>query len=234
MPRPCQTGRGGAFCFAVFPLRCHQIRKGPKLDGGRLSRKDGYTDMLHHLGTETLYTPRLILRRFCLEDAAMMYEQWARDPAVTRYMTWDAHRSVADTRDILSAWVPQYAEPAYYNWAVVWQGTVIGGISVTVRKDAQNSCEVGYCLGKAYWNQGIMTEALTAVLDFLFGKVGYHRVSAVHDGANVASGRVMRKAGMREEGTLREAHLRRDGSYADIKCYAILYPEWKRRVLARG
>ncbi len=90
------------------------------------------------------------------------------------------------------------------------------------RQDENLTCEMGYCLGKDYWNKGFATEALVAALDFLFGQVGYHRITAVHDGANVASGRVMRKAGLREEGTRRQAHLRRDGSFADIKCYALL------------
>ena len=189
--------------------------------------------MLHHIGTQEIFTARLLLRRFQEEDADMMFLNWANDPDVARYVTWDAHTCPAETRELLTLWKKGYENPNYYNWAIEYQGILIGNLSVVGAQDENLCCEIGYCLGKAYWNKGITTEALIAVLDFLFGQVGYHRITAVHDGANVASGRVMRKAGLREEGTRRQAYIRRDGSFADIKCYALLKDEWRRQVLAR-
>lgn len=189
--------------------------------------------MIYHKGTQEIQTARLLLRRFREEDAAMMFRNWAGDPDVTRYLTWEAHANPAVTRRLLAQWEKEYEDPGRYNWAIEYQGSLIGNISVVGRQDENLTCEMGYCLGKDYWNKGFATEALVAALDFLFGQVGYHRITAVHDGANVASGRVMRKAGLREEGTRRQAYLRRDGSFADLKCYALLVDDWRRQVLAR-
>jgi ribosomal-protein-alanine N-acetyltransferase len=76
---------------------------------------------------------------------------------------------------------------------------------------------------------GIMTEALLAVMDFLFSEVGMHRIAAFHDEQNDASGRVMQKAGMVYEGKLREDRMRKDGTYSDMCIYGILDREWKDR-----
>ena len=59
-----------------------------------------------------------------------------------------------------------------------------------------SSCEIGYVLGKAYWGRGIMTEALKTVLDFCFTQAGFQKVRARYASLNLASGRVMEKAGM--------------------------------------
>lgn len=189
--------------------------------------------MVSHKGTQEIHTKRLALRRFWEEDAPAMFKNWASDPEVTKYLTWQAHPRLEATKALLAAWSKRYETASVYNWAVEWQGELIGNISVTSAQEEHLSCEIGYCFGRAYWGKGFATEALIAVLDFLFGQVGFHRVTAVHDGANVASGRVMRKAGLRFEGTRRQAYRRRNGSYADIQCYALLEGEWRRQSLAR-
>ena len=84
-----------------------------------------------------------------------------------------------------------------YHWAIVWRetGVVIGDISVPTADMRSQWAEVGYCLSRAFWGRGIMTEALSAVIDFLIGKVGFLRIEAKHATENVASGRVMEKCG---------------------------------------
>ena len=161
---------------------------------------------MEKIGTQRIETERLILRRFTLEDAPAMYERWANDPEVTRYLTWQPHRSVEDSRAILSEWVARYGEGDYYNWAIELKGVgVIGSIGVVSQEEQTQSAEIGYCIGRAYWGRGIMPEALRAVLDYLFDEAHFRRVSAKHDIENTNSGRVMEKAGMRCEGVLRGA-----------------------------
>ncbi len=80
---------------------------------------------------------------------------------------------------------------------------------------------MGYSLSRAYLEQGIMTEALSAMLDFAFDEMRLHRVEAQHEVDNPASGAVMRKAGMRYEGTLR-GRLFNKGRYVDVALYAML------------
>ncbi|HEY8392736.1 MAG TPA: GNAT family protein [Capillibacterium sp.] len=86
-------------------------------------------------------------------------------------------------------------------------------------------CEIGYCLSKRYWNQGIMTEALKAVIAYLIKEVGFKRVQAVHQVENPASGRVMIKAGMKHEGRLRGYVLNNRNELVDCEMYAILEDE---------
>ena len=76
----------------------------------------------------------------------------------------------------------------------------IGSISIVNFSDLHEWCEIGYCLSRNYWNNGIMTEALKAVIKLCFTKVGFNRVHAFHHAENKASGRVMLKSGMKYEG----------------------------------
>ena len=177
-----------------------------------------------HAGTQTIETPRLILRRFTTEDAQAMYDNWASDPEVSRYLTWPTHPNVDVTRQLLATWVEQYEKPDVYQWAIglrAADGMPIGSISVVTLNERTHSAEVGYCIGRSWWHQGITSEALEAVLGYLFGTVGAWRVSARHDPHNPHSGGVMRKCGMRHEGCLRQK-LRNKGRYVDVDLYAIL------------
>ncbi|MCI8808045.1 MAG: GNAT family N-acetyltransferase, partial [Oscillospiraceae bacterium] len=71
------------------------------------------------IGTRYIETDRLVLRRFERSDAPAMFANWANDGEVTRFLTWPAHTDVSVTEGILSEWVPQYEDPAFYNWAIV-------------------------------------------------------------------------------------------------------------------
>ena len=87
---------------------------------------------MKHLGTKTIETPRLILRKFTLADAEQMYANWASDPEVTAFLTWTAHKNAEETKAILSSWIPFYQKNTFYNWAMVLKqsGEVIGNVSV--------------------------------------------------------------------------------------------------------
>ena len=74
---------------------------------------------MRHTGTPELETDRLLLRRLLPQDAPQMYENWANDPAVTRFLRWEPHKSPAETRELLSAWAELYPNPDYYQWTMV-------------------------------------------------------------------------------------------------------------------
>ena len=179
--------------------------------------------MLTHTGTQTIETPRLILRRFEYADAEPMYRNWASDPEVTKYLTWPAHGSAEVSAAVLSHWVPGYEDPRYYQWAFVLRelGEPIGSISVVQLHDGAEKCEIGYCIGKAWWHRGIMSETLAAVLDYLFAQAGMNRIEARHDVNNPHSGGVMKKCGMTYEGTARQGGRNNQG-ICDLSCYAVL------------
>lgn len=175
--------------------------------------------MLIHQGTNLIETIRLILRRFEPGDEYEMYKNWASDIEVCRYLFWGPHKDIEITRKRIMDIIDYYNHSNYYNWTLYLKslGEIIGSISVEVLNDTNEACEVGYCLGRKYWNQGIMTEALRAVMHYLFYEVGYRRIIAKHDVNNPASGTVMRKAGMSFDKYI--YHPRGDGTTMQIAVY---------------
>lgn len=175
---------------------------------------------MNHKGTQHLFTKRLILRPFSVEDAQAMYDNWASDPEVVKYLTWPAYKSPDTAVEILSLWTAQYGDPTFYQWAIALKenNMPIGSISVVdIEEDVP---EIGYCIGRAWWNQGITTEALSGIIQFLFKDVGVEKVTAKHAVENPASGRVMAKCGMVFEGITPKAYQSNCG-LMDVCCYHI-------------
>ncbi|MCM1104005.1 MAG: GNAT family N-acetyltransferase [Clostridium sp.] len=177
---------------------------------------------MNHQGTKRLETERLILRRFVIEDADEMYRNWANDDEVTKYLTWPTHPNADVTRAVLESWTACYEQADYYNWGIVQKesGKLIGNISVVSQDKEKQSAELGWCMGKAWWGQGIMPEAAGAVVEYLFTEAGFQRITARHDQNNPKSGRVMQKIGMQYEET-RKAGGRNNQGIADMVCYQL-------------
>lgn len=180
-----------------------------------------------HKGTKTLKTERLILRKFKVNDYNDMFYNWASDENVTRFLTWMPHESPQATKQLLEGWCAAYENDNTYNWAMEFEGEVIGGISVVRLSEKFEYAELGYCMSRKYWNKGLMTEAARAVIDFLFSEVGVHRVTIAHAVKNPASGRVAQKCGLTYEGTKRESFKSSTGEFLDIAYYSILKDEWE-------
>lgn len=185
---------------------------------------------MEHKGTQRLETGRLVLRRLEERDAGAMLSNWAGDECVTRYLTWPAHTDISVSQAVLADWVSQYPKADYYQWGIVPKDSgdePIGSISV-VHMDERTKCvEIGYCIGKKWWHQGITTEAVKAVIEFFFTRVGAERVQARHDPNNPHSGGVMKKRGMTYEGTMRRCDVNNTG-ICDVCYYSILKDEWKK------
>lgn len=186
--------------------------------------------MINHKGTTEINTKRLLLRRFMDSDAEVMFTTWANDPEVTRYLSWRPHGTIEVTKDIISSWIGSYEKQDFYNWAIFLKeaGKVIGSIGLVDLSEENQRCEIGYCIGKDYWNLGITTEALRAVMVFSFNEVGFNRIQAKHHKDNPASGRVMQKAGMKYEGRLREYFKDKDGEFVDCDLYSIVRADLPR------
>ena len=91
--------------------------------------------MLTHKGTKTIITERLILRKFRVDDATDMFNNWASDENVTRFLTWKPHESVDATKQLLEGWVAAYDNEKTYNWIIEYKGQAIGSISVVRLSD---------------------------------------------------------------------------------------------------
>ena len=184
--------------------------------------------MLTHKGTQEIRTKRLTLRRFAVADAQAMFDNWASDGRVTRYLTWEPHTSPGATAQLLAEWENAYASPNHYNWVITLGGTPIGSIAAVRVDERSEWAALGYCLGCAFWGQGLMTEAASAVIAFLFDEVGVNRVSISHAVKNPASGRVAQKCGLTPEGTARAYFKSAAGEFLDIRTCSILREEFER------
>ena len=179
-----------------------------------------YLELFGHL--PSIVTDRLTIRPVRMTDAQDIYD-YSRDPEVARHVLWDAHRSIHQTRAYIRYLLRQYrnAAPGTFVIALKDTGKVVGTIGFMWVQPENRSAEIGYSLSRAYWNRGIMSEALAAVLRFGFEKLNLNRIEAQYECDNPASGRVMQNAGMRFEGTLRQ-RIYNKGRFADVNlCAAI-------------
>ncbi len=185
---------------------------------------------MQHKGTQTLETPRLILRRFQPEDAQDVFSNWMGQTEVARYTGWPVLENVFETEGLVTAWCAAYEDPHIYNWAITCKGDghAIGAVSAVNFSDRHARCEIDYALAKQYWNTGIMTEALGAVIDYLLCSVGCHKICGCCAAENPASGRVMEKCGMVREGYQRGQYKNREGTYSDLVLYGLLQEDYKK------
>ena len=188
---------------------------------------------MKHCGTQELETGRLLLRRLSIDDSEMMHNNWASDPQVAHFMRWDAHRSWVTTAELLNEWEKHYPEPDFYQWGIEnkHSGVLFGTISLTPCRDLKtgwhlnperlgDAWEVGYAIGRKWWNQGYATEALCAVRDYWFGTVGGLWLAACHANENIASSAVLQKAGFVYD---HDATCRRfDGTPMPCRAYHLL------------
>ena len=164
-------------------------------------------------------TERLTLRPYAEEDAPFMFANWATDPEVTRFLTWQVHRREEDSL----AYIRHCLSAGECAWCIVpdAEGEPEGAISVVDVDPENDACELGWCLSRHCWGKGYMPEAVRAIVAFLFDVVSANRVAADHDLENQKSGRVMQKAGMTFEGVRRQGFRGMRG-IQDMACYSIL------------
>lgn len=185
---------------------------------------------MKHQGTKTIETERLILRRFHMNDAEAMFKNWESDAKVTEFLRWQAATDIREAKQVLDQWTQGYESPDFYQWAIVLKeiGEPIGSISVVGMNEKIDMVHIGYCIGSKWWRQGITTEAFRAIIPFFFEEVGVNRIESQHDPNNPKSGAVMKKCGLKYEGTLRQADWSNQG-IVDACMYSLLRSEWKNK-----
>ena len=176
-----------------------------------------------HLGTKYIETERLILRKFTPDDVNAVYNNWASDERVTKYLTWPRHHDITMSEAIINQWVSSYENNDFYQWALVLKGTTepIGTISVVNVDSSSNTVEIGYCIGFKWWNKGYTSEAFKAIIPYLFNDVMVDRIESKHNTQNPRSGKVMLKCGLKFEG-IQEKQMLCNQGLADVSTYGIL------------
>jgi len=154
---------------------------------------------LEHKGSVLIQGQRINLQPFKVSDAFFMFRNWANDPDVTRYMTWFPHKDIQETESVISMWEEGYSKANFYQWAILLRqiDEPIGSIGVVEMDEDAKSCELGYCIGKPFWHQGYISEAVSYVIKVLFEQVKFEKITARHDVRNPNSGAVMKKCGMK-------------------------------------
>ncbi len=173
---------------------------------------------------EHVQTTRLLLRKPRAEDAASIFECYASDAAVTRFLSWPRHASVDDTRAFL-----QFSDAEWERWPAGpylvesrETGRLLGGTGLAF-EDAHRAA-TGYVFASSAWGRGFATESLRAIVD-IARSVGVIRLYALCHADHAASWRVLEKSGFTREGLLRrhsEFPNLRPGEPCDVLCYALI------------
>ena len=152
---------------------------------------------------EKIETNRLLLRKPMMEDASPIFQLYAQDREVTRYLTFKPHSSIQATKDFLERCLHNWKNEKSFPWTIVrMKDNQLVGMVEIVNID-QTGVQIGYVLAKPYWGNGYMTEVLRKIIDWGLKQKDIYRVWAICDFDNIASTRVMEKAGMQREGILR-------------------------------
>ena|SRR5437016_4528058 len=151
---------------------------------------------------ERLTTERLILRAPRDDDARVMFERWTQDLEVTRYLPWSPHTSVAQTEEFVQRCIAAFAEGKRLPFVITLREDELA-IGMIELRLGEISADFGYVLARSVWGRGYLTEAARALVDHTLARPSTWRVWAVCDVDNVASARVLEKAGVEREGTSR-------------------------------
>ena len=176
-----------------------------------------------------LHTRRLLLRNFNASDLEA-FLAYRNDPAVAKYQSWD----VPYPREKGEAFIAEMSDihaPKQGHWLQLAlelkeTGTLIGDVAFCIKEDDARQAVIGFSIASAYWRKGFATEALTALLDYLFEDIDLHRVTADCDVENVGSWKTLEKLGFRREAHFVESFLVNNG-YASEYYYGLLQWEWR-------
>ena len=187
-----------------------------------------HRDFKRFINIPTLQTERLRLRRIEREDCNDVFS-YTSDPQVPRYLLWDPHKSISDTKRYLSVINRKYKKGEFYDWGVEYEGRLIGTVGFSRLFVQDNRGEVGYVFSSKFWGMGFATEAVKRVIKYGFETLALNRIEIRYLTDNKASLRVAEKCGMTYEGTMREA-IYVKGRYRDLGVAAITAEEYFERL----
>jgi aminoglycoside 6'-N-acetyltransferase len=175
-------------------------------------------------------TSRLLLRPFQETDLAA-FAAYRSDPEVARYQSWTSPYTLDQAMAFLREMelVQAGAPGMWYQLAVERQGRpgLIGDCAFQVFADDERQAQIGFTFSPTYQKQGYATEAVTGLLDYLFGERRLHRVTATCDVENDASVRLLERLGMRREAQFIE-NIWFKGAWGSEYVYALLDKEWSQ------
>ena len=158
-----------------------------------------------------------------MEDAEAIYEGYAQDEQVTKYLIWSPHFSIETTREFMRRCTRVWEEKSAFPWVIIRrdENHVIGMVELHIEG---HKAELGYVISRPEWGEGYATEAVLAVVSWAVVQPSIVRVWAVCDVDNKASARVLEKVGMEREGVLRKfiIHPNVSKKPRDVYCYSLI------------
>jgi len=177
----------------------------------------------------TLDTKRLILRRIYPADAGALFAV-LRDEQVTEYYDDDAFTEVSQASDQIEAWERAYQNRSAVRWGITQKdgGQLIGTCGYYGFHSWYLRAAIGYELSREYWRQGIMTEAVSALIEYGIDELGLNRIQALVMPGNTASIRLLEKLGFQNEGLLKEYEKWGSKGLVDLDMFALLRADWEQ------
>ncbi|MDY6429988.1 MAG: GNAT family N-acetyltransferase [Bacilli bacterium] len=176
----------------------------------------------NYFKNKCIETKRLLLRKLRIEDAEPMFINWASDPEVTKYSTWNPHENIEVTKTIINHWLEDEKDPKTIRFIITLKESDEPIGSIDVVRYIDDSPEIGYCLSRKYWNKGLMTEACKAFSKYLFDK-GFKKVLIKAAVENIGSNRVIEKCGFK---FTHQEHLEHQSSFkpnpVTLNCYELV------------
>lgn len=184
--------------------------------------------MLTHIGTHTIETERLILRRFNYTDDEDMLQYWVADERIQSLYSEPVYTTKDEVKGLLDKYIGSYDKDDYYRWAIIEKKSnkCIGQIAYFLVDNKNHFAEIEYCIGTEFQCKGYATEATKAIIEYGFKKINLHKVQICTKTINQPSKRVIEKCGFTYEGTMRDFFYM-NGEYVGRLYFSILKSEFE-------
>lgn len=187
--------------------------------------------MLTHIGTNTIETERLTLRRFEYTDDDAMLKNWIADEKVQSMYSEPVYTTKEAVNELLDKYISSYEKNDYYRWAIIEKtsGKCIGQIAFFLVDSKNHFAEIEYCIGSDFQCKGFATEATKAIIRYGFEKINLHKIQICTKTINKPSKRVIEKCGFTYEGTLRD-YFYFNGDYVGRLYFSMLRDEFEAKM----
>ena len=174
-------------------------------------------------GTNEFTTERLLLRRYNLDDAQILYDKFGCNPQMYEYSGWNPYATKEMSKKTVQRFIDSYNNTDFYGWAIEYKGKLIGTIGAYDYDSEKKQIEMGMSIERASWGNGFATEALEGVLKYLTAQDDIEVITAWCASENFGSIKAMQNAGMKHTST-EEGILEIDGKKYDKLIFKYLLP----------
>ncbi len=168
---------------------------------------------------DQLRTERLVLREPRLSDAALIFDAYTQDPAVSQHLVWRPHQTLSETEDFIAYCMQGWAGGQCRPYVLAFPDSEHTPVGMLEARIQAHSLDIGYVLARKHWGAQLMPEAIRALVDAALSLPECFRVQATCDVDNLASARTLEKSGFAREGRLERYAMVPNVSAEPRACY---------------